>query len=120
MLVCICCALLAGETGLGKTTFVYNLVSGFKVLQPGRAHLSETTTMTQFKSDPNSLRTVLAPLEMPDSGNRLIITIQVGPVHTALQQHLQLINVSLNVLNSLRGCLWAYCSCSDCWCRALR
>lgn len=62
---------------MGKSTFVYNLVSGFKVLHPGRAHVEEATTMRQFKEDPSSLRTVLAPLDMPESNNRLIITIQV-------------------------------------------
>lgn len=77
---CICANFkpsAAGETGLGKSTFVYNLVSGFKVLHPGRAHVEEATTMRQFKEDPSSLRTVLAPLDMPESNNRLIITIQV-------------------------------------------
>jgi hypothetical protein len=63
---------------LGKTTFIYNLVSGFKVQNPGRAHMEGATTMVQFKTDPNGLRTVLAPLEMPESNERVQISVQVG------------------------------------------
>lgn len=62
---------------MGKTTFIYNLVSGFKVQNPGRAHMEGATTMVQFKTDPNGLRTVLAPLEMPESNERVQISVQV-------------------------------------------
>lgn len=67
----------AGESGLGKSTFIYNLLSGFKIVTPGRAHIEGPTTMKQFKSDPNSLRTVMEPMEHPDSNTRLHISIQV-------------------------------------------
>lgn len=43
----------AGECGLGKTSFIYNLVSGFKVVHPGMAHLDNATTMRHFKADPS-------------------------------------------------------------------
>lgn len=62
---------------MGKSTFIYNLVSGFKVQNPGRAHMQGATTMVQFKTDPNGLRTVLAPLDMPESNERVQISVQV-------------------------------------------
>lgn len=68
----------AGESGVGKSTFIHNLVSGFKVAQPGSVNREGGTTMKQFKADPNSLLTVLAPLDAPDSNQRLHITVQVS------------------------------------------
>jgi ABC-type thiamine transport system ATPase subunit len=67
----------AGEGGVGKSTFIHNLVSGFKVTQPGSEDKEGATTMKQFKADPNSLLTVLAPLDATDSNQRLHITVQV-------------------------------------------
>lgn len=78
-----CCAcpsslISAGEGGVGKSTFIHNLVSGFKVVQPGSVDKEGATTMQQFKANPNSLLTVLAPLDAPDTNQRLHITVQVS------------------------------------------
>lgn len=73
-----------GESGTSKTTFIYNLASGFKVVHPGMAHVDAATTMRQFKADPSSLRTVLEPLDMPECNTRLQISIQVRSGHCSV------------------------------------
>jgi ABC-type thiamine transport system ATPase subunit len=74
------CLFPAGESGVGKSTFIHNLVSGFKVVQPGSVGREGATTMQQFKANRNSLLTMLAPLDAPDTNQRLHITVQVSAV----------------------------------------
>lgn len=68
----------AGESGLGKTTFIQNLTSSFRVVNGGRVQDGSCTTLSQFQADPDSLRTVLEPMDIPESSRRLMISIQVG------------------------------------------
>jgi hypothetical protein len=80
---CYCSLLLpaaacpAGESGLGKTTFINNLTSSFRVVNGGRVQDGSSTTLSQFQADPDSLRTVLEPMDIPESSRRLMISIQV-------------------------------------------
>ncbi|KAF8067209.1 glpF [Scenedesmus sp. PABB004] len=71
--------MVLGESGLGKTTFIHNLTSSFKVLNGGRVADGSSTTLSQFAADPDSLKTVLEPMEIPESSRRLMITIQDMP-----------------------------------------
>jgi hypothetical protein len=48
-------------------------VSNSNPVQDGSA-----TTLSQFQADPDGLRTVLAPMDIPESSRRLMISIQVG------------------------------------------
>jgi septin family protein len=66
-----------GESGLGKTTFINNLVSSFKVVSAHKVQDGSATSLHQFTADPASLRTVLEPLDIPESSRRLLVTIQV-------------------------------------------
>jgi hypothetical protein len=68
--------MVLGESGLGKTTFIKNLTGSYQVLD-ANVHDGSTTTLKQFHSDPYSLRTLLAPMEVPESSRRLILSIQV-------------------------------------------
>ena len=72
--------MVLGESGLGKTTFIKNLSSNYQVLDPN-VHDGSSTSLKQFHSDPYSLRTLLAPMEVPESSRRLILSIQVGNMH---------------------------------------
>jgi septin family protein len=67
----------AGESGLGKTTFIQNLTSSFRVVNGARVQDGSCTTLSQFQADPDSLRTVLEPMDIPESSRRLMISIQV-------------------------------------------
>lgn len=62
---------------MGKTTFIRNLTSSFKVVNGGKVHDGSSTTLSQFQADPESLRTVLEPMDIPESSRRLMISIQV-------------------------------------------
>jgi septin family protein len=70
--------LLAGESGLGKTTFINNLTSSFKVSNSNPVQDGSATTLSQFQADPDGLRTVLAPMDIPESSRRLMISVQVS------------------------------------------
>jgi hypothetical protein len=97
-----CCSLLplpaaacpAGESGLGKTTFIQNLTSSFRVVNGARVQDGSCTTLSQFQADPESLRTVLEPMDIPESSRRLMISIQVSFSQPA---------ISLPVLICLEG-----------------
>ncbi|KAF6251737.1 Septin-domain-containing protein [Scenedesmus sp. NREL 46B-D3] len=71
--------MVLGESGLGKTTFIQNLTSSFKIVNGGGVQDGSCTTLSQFQADPDSLRTVLEPMEIPESSRRLMISIQDMP-----------------------------------------
>lgn len=66
----------AGESGLGKTTFIENMTRSYNVVS-GSVEKVSSTPLALFESDPSSLRTVLAPMTVPESSRRLLISIQV-------------------------------------------
>lgn len=82
----------AGETGLGKTTFIENLTSSFKLAIAGPPNDGAATSMQQFSSNPTSLRTVLEPMDISECSRRLYIAIQVLPTP---------------VLNCVTACRWS-------------
>jgi hypothetical protein len=71
------CSLPTGESGLGKTSFINNLISSFAVTKHGKQNDGCATSMVRFQADPASLRTVLEPMDIPESSRRLIIALQV-------------------------------------------
>ncbi|KAF6246111.1 Septin-domain-containing protein [Scenedesmus sp. NREL 46B-D3] len=71
--------MVLGESGLGKTTFIQNLTSSFRIVNGGGVQDGSCTTLSQFQADPDSLRTVLEPMEIPESSRRLMISIQDMP-----------------------------------------
>ncbi|WIA12746.1 hypothetical protein OEZ85_006381 [Tetradesmus obliquus] len=71
--------MVLGESGLGKTTFINNLISSYAVSTPARIQDSNTTTLSQFQGDSESLRTVLEPMMVPECSRRVIISIQDMP-----------------------------------------
>lgn len=74
----LCFVLMVGESGLGKTTFISNLVSSFKVANVAKVQDGSATTLSQFQADPDSLRTVLESMDIPESSRKLMISIQVS------------------------------------------
>jgi hypothetical protein len=81
---------LAGESGLGKTTFTNNLISSYAISKPACNQDGTTTTLSQFQGDSESLRTVLEPMMVPECSRRVIISIQVGRrSHSKRQQQQQ-------------------------------
>lgn len=71
--------MVLGESGLGKTTFINNLVSSFKVNNSIKVQDGSATTLSQFQADPDGLRTVLEAMDIPESSRRLMISIQDMP-----------------------------------------
>eukprot|EP00775_Hariotina_reticulata_P002620 gene2620-2921_t len=73
--------LLAGESGLGKTTLAYQLLRSYS--KGGAAitkgHDGSTSSMEQFKSSPESFCTDLAPIMIEDQHLKLHIKIQDMP-----------------------------------------
>lgn len=71
--------LLLGESGLGKTTFIYQLLHSYAPAGADirKGHDGSSTTMDQFKRDPSSLCTELRPVHIPDKNLRLLMKLQV-------------------------------------------
>eukprot|EP00878_Enallax_costatus_P014348 GHUV01015008.1.p1 GENE.GHUV01015008.1~~GHUV01015008.1.p1 ORF type:complete len:461 (+),score=142.02 GHUV01015008.1:140-1522(+) len=70
--------MVMGESGLGKTTFIRNLVSSYKT-QKAQPSDGSSTSLAQFQSDPESLKTIVEPMEVREAGRRLHVTIQDMP-----------------------------------------
>ncbi|WIA23940.1 hypothetical protein OEZ85_013580 [Tetradesmus obliquus] len=70
--------MVMGESGLGKTTFINNLVSSYRTTR-GQPHDGSTTSLSAFQADPDSLKTVLEPMEVSEAGRRLHVTVQDMP-----------------------------------------
>jgi hypothetical protein len=66
----------AGESGLGKTTFISNITNSYKMQHAGRLD-GGATLLSHFMAEPDSLRTVLAPMAVPECSRRVRISIQV-------------------------------------------
>lgn len=62
---------------MGKTTFISNLISNFKVANSACVRDGSSTTLSQLQADPDSLRTELEPMTVPECSRRVIISIQV-------------------------------------------
>ncbi|WIA23027.1 hypothetical protein OEZ86_009942 [Tetradesmus obliquus] len=69
--------MVVGESGLGKTTFINNLVSSYTTT--GKTHDGSSTSLADFQSDPDRLKTVLEPMEVREAGRRLHVTVQDMP-----------------------------------------
>ncbi|KAF6263399.1 Septin-domain-containing protein [Scenedesmus sp. NREL 46B-D3] len=69
--------MVVGESGLGKTTFINNLVSSY--VTTGKTHDGSSTSLADFQSDPDRLKTVLEPMEVREAGRRLHVTVQDMP-----------------------------------------
>lgn len=70
--------MVMGESGLGKTTFIHNLVNSYKT-QKAQPSDGSSTSLAQFQSDPDSLKTILDPMEVREAGRRLHVTVQDMP-----------------------------------------
>jgi hypothetical protein len=71
--------MVIGESGLGKTTFIKNLTQSYEV-EGKQAHDGSSTSLNDFQADPYCLRTVLQPMDIPESSRRLMVSIQVRHV----------------------------------------
>ena len=74
--------MVLGESGLGKTTFIKNLTANYGI-HGEPAHDGSSTSLKQFQSDPYALRTVLEPMDIPESSRRLMMSVQVS-LHSCL------------------------------------
>jgi len=70
--------MVLGESGLGKTTFIKNLTANYDI-HGEPAHDGSSTSLKQFQSDPYALRTVLEPMDIPESSRRLMMSVQDMP-----------------------------------------
>lgn len=70
--------MVMGDSGLGKTTFIHNLTDSYSVKAAAAADGS-TTSLATFQTSPESLRTLLEPMDIPEAGRRLHVTIQDMP-----------------------------------------
>lgn len=52
-------------------------MSSFKVANANPVQDGSATTLSQFQADPDGLRTVLAPMDIPESSRKLMISVQV-------------------------------------------
>jgi hypothetical protein len=82
LLVCVCIDTLSeGENGLGKTTFIKNLTSSFTVTKAPADSKDVFTNLSTFIEEAESLKTVLEPMEIPESSRRLLVSFQVWHLH---------------------------------------
>lgn len=78
--------MVLGESGLGKTTFIRNLVASFSATT--KPHDGTSTSLADFMANPQKLTTRLAPMDIVKAGRRLHLSVQDAPgwgdeVHTS-------------------------------------